>query len=448
MAETEANARADGTAQVATLARFYLGCIEAEQVAALALRIGGGEYLQAGAGFFEEGIGVPIPDNPETAKWCAKRLRDDPQGLAALGWPVCVGTEQQSRELVVSPLLVGDTRVFRGDSGEWRCERAGGGVDLNSAALSLLGFSGDDRLAIETTIAQSVGVDEAKGRQERAAAILRELAQHGLEGVEDLGGSPTDRIDGGRRRGIVNAAILLPPATNNALILNLAKDLREIAAGGLGTITGAASVVFDGVSPGSDSELVNPTPTVDHSSVQQDRAVYSAMTNPLTVVTGPPGSGKSQVVLNTVAAAVCRGETVLIASKNNKAVDVVVERLRATAPLCPVVRAGAASQRQRLASEIDRMVGEAERAEPAQGLVDASDRWNRVHRQVQSVHKAREERQLLLQEMQSLESRLATAPLPPDVPDGLTEDAVANTTAIVKEALSGLCGSRRFQTLR
>ena len=143
-----------------------------------------------------------------------------------------------------------------------------------------------------------------------------------------------------------------------------------------------------------------------------------------------------------------QGETVLIASKNNKAVDVVVERLRATVPLCPVVRAGAASQRQALASDIGRMVGEAERAEPAQGLVEASDQWHQIHRQVQAVHNARKERQLVLQKMQSLEGRLANAPRPAGVPDGLTEDAVVNATAKVKAAFSGLYNSRQFQTLR
>ena len=430
-------------------AKFYLGCIEAEQAAALALRIGG-NYLEADAGFTEEGQTVPITDSPDAAKWCANRLRDDPRGMVAHGWPVCLGVEPTSRELSLSPLLVGDARVFRSDGGEWRCERAGGGVDLNPTALGLLGFSAEDRLTIETAIAQSVAVDEADGRRERAAVILRELAEHGVVGLEGIGASAPVRVDGRGGRGVVNAAVLLPPASSTALILNLAKDLRDLAArgGGLGTLTGAASVVFGGAPLGNTSESVNPTQTVGHSSVQQDRAVHSAMTNPLTVVTGPPGSGKSQVVLNTVATAVCRGETVLIASKNNKAVDIVVERLRTTAPLCPVIRAGAASQRQALASYIDRLVGEAERAEPAQGLVEASDEWHRIHRRVRAVHEAREERLSVLREMQSLEGRLVTTPLPVGVPDGLTEDAVANAAAKVNAALRGLDIPRQFQTLR
>ena len=47
---------------------------------------------------------------------------------------------------------------------------------------------------------------------------------------------------------------------------------------------------------------------------------------PLTVVTGPPGTGKTQLVVNAVANAWLDGETVLVASTNNGAVDVAVDR--------------------------------------------------------------------------------------------------------------------------
>ena len=120
----------------------------------------------------------------------------------------------------MSPLLVGDARVFQGDSGEWRCERAGGGVDLNPGALGLLGFADEDRLAIETAIAKSVAVDEANGLRERATAILRELGEHGVDGLGEFGTSPLVSIDGRRRNGrVVNAALLLPPVSGNTLDL-------------------------------------------------------------------------------------------------------------------------------------------------------------------------------------------------------------------------------------
>jgi RecA/RadA recombinase len=58
----------------------------------------------------------------------------------------------------------------------------------------------------------------------------------------------------------------------------------------------------------------------------QKKAVLNAFNNKLSVITGPPGSGKTQVILNILANAVLQNKKVLVASKNNKAVDNVKER--------------------------------------------------------------------------------------------------------------------------
>lgn len=68
-------------------------------------------------------------------------------------------------------------------------------------------------------------------------------------------------------------------------------------------------------------------PVLDLNSSQLE-AVRDALVEPLTVVTGPPGTGKSQVVVNLLASLALQGRPVLFASKNNRAVDVVRERLR------------------------------------------------------------------------------------------------------------------------
>jgi len=58
----------------------------------------------------------------------------------------------------------------------------------------------------------------------------------------------------------------------------------------------------------------------------QLKVVAHALNNRLTVVTGAPGTGKTQVILNILANALIRGKSVLVASKNNKAVDNVKDR--------------------------------------------------------------------------------------------------------------------------
>lgn len=74
----------------------------------------------------------------------------------------------------------------------------------------------------------------------------------------------------------------------------------------------------------SNSELIEIRPL----NMSQETALQSGLTAPLTVVTGPPGTGKSQVVVNLLANAVIKGKSVLFASKNNKAVDVVRSWMR------------------------------------------------------------------------------------------------------------------------
>ncbi|MDY6091461.1 MAG: AAA domain-containing protein [Bdellovibrionota bacterium] len=62
---------------------------------------------------------------------------------------------------------------------------------------------------------------------------------------------------------------------------------------------------------------------------EQEQAIRYGFNNELTIVTGPPGTGKSQVVTNLLINATWNRNTVLFTSKNNKAVDVVETRINA-----------------------------------------------------------------------------------------------------------------------
>ena len=61
-------------------------------------------------------------------------------------------------------------------------------------------------------------------------------------------------------------------------------------------------------------------------------AVRSALSEPLTVITGPPGTGKSQVVTAILAAAAAHGRTALFASRNHAALDAVEPRMEELSP--------------------------------------------------------------------------------------------------------------------
>jgi hypothetical protein len=78
--------------------------------------------------------------------------------------------------------------------------------------------------------------------------------------------------------------------------------------------------------------IINKTDTfnkfikITHLNNLQEDAVKASLQNTLTVITGPPGTGKTQVVLNIIANAIINNQKILFASKNNKAVDNVTER--------------------------------------------------------------------------------------------------------------------------
>ncbi len=81
-------------------------------------------------------------------------------------------------------------------------------------------------------------------------------------------------------------------------------------------------------------------------NTEQQQAVRSALTQPLSIISGPPGTGKSQAVSNILINAAWRGKRILFASKNNRAVEIVEARVNALGPRRTLLRLG--SQRHYL----------------------------------------------------------------------------------------------------
>jgi very-short-patch-repair endonuclease len=76
-------------------------------------------------------------------------------------------------------------------------------------------------------------------------------------------------------------------------------------------------------------------------NTEQEQAVKTALTKRLSIVTGPPGTGKSQVVTDLLINTALWGKSALFASKNNKAVDVVEARVNTLGTRPILLRVGA-----------------------------------------------------------------------------------------------------------
>ena len=62
-------------------------------------------------------------------------------------------------------------------------------------------------------------------------------------------------------------------------------------------------------------------------NLSQRNAVNTAFANNLSVIEGPPGTGKTQTILNIIANAILNGQSVAVVSSNNSATKNVYEKL-------------------------------------------------------------------------------------------------------------------------
>ncbi|MBT9159737.1 MAG: ATP-dependent RecD-like DNA helicase [Dehalococcoidia bacterium] len=153
--------------------------------------------------------------------------------------------------------------------------------------------------------------------------------------------------------GIYNRAIIMM-AEKSPFTQGLEKELRDLA--GLPEHRYANTALGRWIKgekrDEEPPELSSPLIEVLPMNSEQRQAVAAALTRPVTIITGPPGTGKSQVVTNLLINAAWAGKRVLFASKNNKAVDVVETRVNALGPRPILLRVGAQAYQARLAEYV------------------------------------------------------------------------------------------------
>jgi hypothetical protein len=65
-------------------------------------------------------------------------------------------------------------------------------------------------------------------------------------------------------------------------------------------------------------------------NISQSIAVKNAFTSNISIIEGPPGTGKTQTILNIIANAIVNNKTVAVVSNNNAATENVLDKLKRT----------------------------------------------------------------------------------------------------------------------
>ena len=87
------------------------------------------------------------------------------------------------------------------------------------------------------------------------------------------------------------------------------------------------TALVDFINGSSLSEEFVPAINVGPTNRDQIKATQNALSSSVSVITGPPGTGKSQTIASVTTSTLLSGGSVLFASKNHQALDAVIERL-------------------------------------------------------------------------------------------------------------------------
>lgn len=313
------------------LLTYYQHCLEAENSTDELLPLVGSDpprvVWPAGEEVLLSGTEATV-QAPERVVDLAERAHKDGTDLW-YGYPVAVLYD--GKRQVCAPLAMRQIEVERGLQGRSVVTPTGPIVLHPKLVLDRLGKDEGKELLAAYQPNWRPGFREDMVRDLRS--LLQEL---GLPDTEHL--DPGSLGDGtslhAAHEGARNAAIVFAARSDSAATAQLMKDYRtlqksvgQFADTALGAFTGRAD---RGVDETAEQEVQVVAPLELNEG--QEAVIRAAMVRRLTVATGPPGTGKSQLIVNAVATARAAGQTVLVASTNNKAVDEVWERCEAVAP--------------------------------------------------------------------------------------------------------------------
>jgi superfamily I DNA and/or RNA helicase len=325
---------------------YYIACLEQEDMLSVTFNVSseGVEFLSTL--FQKEELlhtnkQVTVEQTEETKRFFQASLHQQKQKTLFYGYPVIIGPEG-----TISPVFFieiqcehkENTIVFTAQSPE---------RTLNHHILAQQGYSSEEIINIRQEL-------EAEEFTTVLPSLYDLLHIEQIEITPFFDKKPLKRTISYK---LINKAILYfgerTDITHN-LIVELRqlkkKSLDDLASTSLLLLlTGEFLTKIAGKSNKPLLEIFSINPS-------QNTAVQKALTQPLTVITGPPGTGKSQVVLNIIANAVYQDKTILFASKNNKAVDVVIEKLNAILPYKLIVRMGHQAHRRNTKSELEQLV--------------------------------------------------------------------------------------------
>ena len=351
--------------EIQRLCRYYLECVGPDSdggVSAFAAsRYGDPDYAELPA--------LPIPGGewdwwnaPGVGRILAKVQTDNTNLVAWMGYPVRLREHRTSnwQGFFVEPVMLWAITFpeERGDA--YRLAD-----DLPAPNFSVLKTlaMGDTSAVVEEAarLDEELGLNSAVDERPEIDEVMERLVnirpdwdwREPIKPEACSQGTPLSQIN---QTGIYNRAVILP-GKRSPFTKGLEAELKQLSDVGEAVVSHTSlgrwlSRNLDATGKADDQPLIEVLPM----NSEQRAAVQSALVSTHTVVTGPPGTGKSQVVTNLLVNAAWRGMKVLFASKNNKAVDVVEARVNGLGNRPVLLRLGSGDYQAKLADYLIAML--------------------------------------------------------------------------------------------
>ena len=174
------------------------------------------------------------------------------------------------------------------------------------------------------------------------ACLLESFLPHTIREQLNTRSIPGTTLREPFKNGIYNRAVLML-AKRTKYTATLCKELKYIENASDSDLDQTAlSFLFKqhSCATGNEQSLVHEAivPEVLPLNAEQRLATASLLKKNVTVITGPPGTGKSQVVAAAIGGIRLKKQTLLFASRNHKALDAVVSRIRDSSDRPLIVR--------------------------------------------------------------------------------------------------------------
>ena len=249
----------------------------------------------------------------------AEKLRSRTRSII-YGWPtvVVIGRDHMPK---VAPLFAVPVELERSAEGQWTIH-ATIEPEFNLAITASRLF--------DPSVTEDIGEMLNDGLPFGDAVAFAELASRTAEllGFEILSPLDARALESSieRNPGLCNAAISVI-AEWSGFTRALREELRYLQSRKDWASTAAAHLVPNGFVPERGIRPpAGPLAAPLECNYAQEQTLQHFRRQSLTVVTGPPGTGKTQLVVNAVTNSWLDGEKVLVTSTNNGAVDVAVDR--------------------------------------------------------------------------------------------------------------------------